>query len=308
MTKPPGLDLGDPRPAARAGLAALVVDGEEVADLRLERRRDALAQDLDRVGEGRARRRVQRVDLLGREARRACGTAAAARRAGSRRCRRCRSRPRTPGSAAGSSARPGAAGSASRQTSSVSAGSSASGPCSARRARAPAGRRRPAAGRPCPSGSGRGSGAPACASSAGSQAAPRVQRGGVGGRRPARAPKPRTTAVLAAACRPGAASWNRPVSIGLHDDRGRARGRQQELARAGGSPSTRWPTSACSSAGVPRTASGAGRLGRLDRPAGQRRVEGVGDDGQIGQFGHGRAIVARGSRVLDSPGPERQDS
>ena len=64
-----GLDLGDPGAAARARLAALVVDGEEVADLLLERRRDPLPQHLDRVGERRSRRRVQRVDLLGREGR-----------------------------------------------------------------------------------------------------------------------------------------------------------------------------------------------------------------------------------------------
>ena len=33
-------------------------------------------------------------------------------------------------------------------------------------------------------------------------------------------------------------------------------------------------------------------------------MEGVGDHGQIGQFGHGAAIVAVGRRVLDSPGPK----
>jgi hypothetical protein len=37
-------------------------------------------------------------------------------------------------------------------------------------------------------------------------------------------------------------------------------------------------------------------------------VQGLGDDRQIGEFGHGAAIVAAGDRVLDSPGPERQDS
>ena len=34
-------------------------------------------------------------------------------------------------------------------------------------------------------------------------------------------------------------------------------------------------------------------------------MEGIGDHGQIGQFGHGAAIVAVGRRVLDSPGPKR---
>jgi hypothetical protein len=37
-------------------------------------------------------------------------------------------------------------------------------------------------------------------------------------------------------------------------------------------------------------------------------VERIGDHGQIRQFGHGAAIVAVRSRVLDSPGPKRQDS
>ena len=66
---PPARTSGDPRSAARARLAALVVNGQEVADLALEGRRDALLQDLDRVGERRPRRHVQRVDLLGRQAR-----------------------------------------------------------------------------------------------------------------------------------------------------------------------------------------------------------------------------------------------
>ena len=47
-----GLDLGDPGPAARAGLAALVVDGEEVADLLLERGRHASLENLDRHSRG----------------------------------------------------------------------------------------------------------------------------------------------------------------------------------------------------------------------------------------------------------------
>jgi hypothetical protein len=37
-------------------------------------------------------------------------------------------------------------------------------------------------------------------------------------------------------------------------------------------------------------------------------MERVGDHAKIGQFGHGWAIVAVGGRVLDSPGPKRQDS
>ena len=51
-----------------------------------------------------------------------------------------------------------------------------------------------------------------------------------------------------------------------------------------------------------------GRLGQVDRSADQRRMQGIGDHGQIWQFRHGAAIVAARSRVLDSPGPKRQDS
>ena len=45
------------------------MDGEEVAHLRLECRWHALAQDVDRVAQRRSRRLVERVDLLGRQAR-----------------------------------------------------------------------------------------------------------------------------------------------------------------------------------------------------------------------------------------------
>ena len=45
------------------------MDGEEVADLSLERRRDALAQDVDRLGERRPRRAVAALDLFRRQAR-----------------------------------------------------------------------------------------------------------------------------------------------------------------------------------------------------------------------------------------------
>ena len=59
---------------------------------------------------------------------------------------------------------------------------------------------------------------------------------------------------------------------------------------------------------MPRTASGPERVAeRIGRP-GEGGVEGVGDHGQIGQFGHGRAIVAARKRVLDFPALKRQDS
>jgi hypothetical protein len=49
-------------------------------------------------------------------------------------------------------------------------------------------------------------------------------------------------------------------------------------------------------------------LGRLHAATDQRTVQRIGDHGQIGQFRHGSAIVVARNRVLDSPGPERQDS
>ena len=67
--EPTGADLGDPGAAARARLAALVVDGQEIADLALEGRGHPFAQDGDRIGQGGPRRRVQRVDFLGRQRR-----------------------------------------------------------------------------------------------------------------------------------------------------------------------------------------------------------------------------------------------
>ena len=206
VTNPPGLHLGDPRPAARAGLAALVVHGEEVADLLLERRRDALAQDRrSRRPASRASRDRASSISSGARRRPLPERQQARPRAGSRRCRRCRSRRRTPGSGAGSSARPGGAGCA--VTPDVEGQrriDRASGPARRRPARAWPARRRRAAGRPCPSGSGRGSGPRAWPSSPGIQAAPRVQAAASGRRavRPRaerRGPRP----SWSAACRRG---------------------------------------------------------------------------------------------------------
>ena len=91
------------------------------------------------------------------------------------------------------------------------------------RARGPADRRRRVEGRSCPSASGPGSGAPGVASGAGIQSAPRVHRAASRGGPFGRVPKPRTTAVLVGSLAPGAASWNRPVSIGLHTISSRSR-------------------------------------------------------------------------------------
>ena len=101
--------------------------------------------------------------------------------------------------------------------------------------RARAARRRPAAGRSCPSGSGRGSGPPARASSAGSHAAPRVQR-----RRVARAAPPAGRSrgrppSWSAACRRAPPAGSGRSASGWRRSR-RDRGRSAGTCRAAGSP------------------------------------------------------------------------
>jgi hypothetical protein len=53
-----------------------------------------------------------------------------------------------------------------------------------------------------------------------------------------------------------------------------------------------------------RPGSGDGR----DRTPDQGGVKCLGDDREVGQFRHGRPIVAARNRVLDSPGSGRQHS
>ena len=107
-----------------------------------------------------------------------------------------------------------------------------------------------------------------------------------------RGPKPSTTAVLAGSLSPGAASWNRPVSIGLHGDRVPLELDEQELA----APADR-PDALADEAGQlgRRAAHGerSGGVGRRDRSAGEGGMEGVGDHGQIRQFGHGARDCSR---------------
>ena len=156
----------------------------------------------------------------------------------------------------------------SRQTSRVSAGSSASGPCS--------GSPRPGTGRSTPAGTevdlahlGRVAIADLGVGVVGGQ--PGRAAGPCERRRPA-APSRGAEARARrrswpAACRPGAASWKRPVSIGLQAISSRSRSISRNLPRRR-IDSTRWPTSAASSAGVPRTASGPGASAdRTGRPA-----------------------------------------
>ena len=121
------------------------------------------------------------------------------------------------------------------------------------------------AGRSCPSGSGRGSGPPAARRRRAASRRRAVQRGRVG-RAASRADRTRARPrSWSAACRAGAASWKRPVSIGLTAIRSRSRSISRNLPRRR-IDRTRCPTSASSSAGVPRTASGPGASTDRDRP------------------------------------------
>ena len=192
-----------------------------------------------------------------------------------------------------------------------SAGSSASGP--ARPSPRPAASRPRAPGRPCPSASGRGSAARRRRRRRAASARPRVQAAASRGRsavaRPERAARRRSAASALA---PGAASPRRPVSIGLMTIRSRSKLEDQELAAPRRRSAGPGPSSAASSAGVPRTTSGCGDVGagRARRPA-ERGVERVGEDGA------GRAAQAsrrrRSSRSLRRmvrgrmPRPCRQD-
>ena len=305
--EPAGADLGDPGAAARARLSALVVDGQEVADL-------ASRTSAARVRAGRRSRRPASCASPSYSA----STSSAARR----RALAERQQPRgVEDLVAVGVADPGHERLVAQQVLELARMApdplppDVEGQRRDRRRRGPGpvrpgparpARRRPAAGRSCPSGSGRGSGPRPVRRRPAARRAPRVQRA-ASRRPPVRGPKPSTTAVLAGSLSPGAASWNRPVSIGLQAIASRSRSISRNLPRRR-IDRTRWPTRAASSAGVPRTASGPGALGGHDRPAGERGMEGIGDHGQIGQFGHGAAIVAVGRRVLDSPGPKRQDS
>src|SRR5450759_4493551 len=62
-----GFGLGDAVAASGAGLAAAVVDGQEVADLGLEGGWDAFSQRRDRISQSRARSLIQLVDFLERQ-------------------------------------------------------------------------------------------------------------------------------------------------------------------------------------------------------------------------------------------------
>ena len=89
---------------------------------------------------------------------------------------------------------------------------------------------------------------------------------------------------------PGAASWNRPVSIGLTTTRSRSRS-IRGTCRAGGS----LDTLADEAVELGRGAPDGERTGRLADSIGRPReggIEGLGDDGEVGKFGHGGAIVA----------------
>ena len=99
----------------------------------------------------------------------------------------------------------------------------------------------------------------------------------------------------------GAASWNRPVSIALIAIAVALELEEDELAPPANAaqllPDERRQLGRGAAHGQ-----GRGRLGAHDRPTGKRSMEGVRDDRQVGQLGHGRAIVAVRRPVLDSAG------
>ena len=82
------------------------------------------------------------------------------------------------------------------------------------------------------------------------------------------------------------------MSIGLTTTRSRSRSQVEELAHRARSRATRWPDERVE---LGRRAPDGERhqasARAVTRPAGEGGVEGVGDDVEVGQLGHGRAIV-----------------
>ncbi len=172
--------------------------------------------------------------------------------------------------------------------------------------RARRGPHRPAADRPCPSGWGRGSGPrpgrhqPAARRARVHAAASRGPLDPGAESQDERRPGRQRRSQAAASCR-------RPVSIGFTAMASRSRSISRNLPRRWIAV-TVWPTSAsCLGRGPAHGQRPRGR-DRGDATSGDRRMERLGDDGQIRRFGHDLPIVAAERRVLDSPGPKWQDS
>ncbi len=189
------------------------------------------------------------------------------------------------------------------------------GQCRRRRRRVPIrcrtsparfGRARPAAGRPCPSGSGRGTELPrfrrrtASRSRASSSAAGRFGGAVAGTEREHDRCLRRQLLAWTGQLEPAGEHRVDDHAIPVEVD-------EQELAPPAdvGDPLA----DECFELGrrPPHGKGSGGRHGR-DRTPDEGGVEGLGDNGQIGQFGHGRPIVAARNRVLDSPGSGRQHS
>ena len=120
---------------------------------------------------------------------------------------------------------------------------------------------------------------------------PRRPRGRVARTLGARPSNPSTTAVLPGCFSFGSASWKRPVSIGLTTMRVALEVQEQELAP----PADRGQALPDEGLQLGRRAADrerGDRGRRADRPAGEARMERLGDDRQVGQFGHSRPIVA----------------
>ena len=85
---------------------------------------------------------------------------------------------------------------------------------------------------------------------------------------------------------PGAASWNRPVSIGFTTMASRSRSISEELA-ALGDPGHDLPDERRELRRGAANRQGTGGLGPADRTAAERGIERFGDDGEVRKFGHG---------------------
>ena len=139
------------------------------------------------------------------------------------------------------------------------------------------------------------------ASSGSSQGAPRVQFADLAMGGSVARSEPQDERRLGRARRTGRRQLEPAGEHRVDDDRIAFEIEDQELARAGARARGRWPASASSSAGVPRTASGAGRLGVHDGRPPSAAWNASATTVRSGSSGTERDC-SRAPGVLDSPG------
>ena len=247
--------------------------------------RDEDAQPVDRIGQHRAHRGVEAFDVRHRSGCCACGTAPAAPPTGSRRCRRCRCRPRIAGCAAVASARRGAGGCAGGRRRASARGRRHRDPSRPIRGSRPWSRAR--RGRACRASRGRRSAGPSPSSSRRRRPV-RARTRSRGGREPEAAGEHRVGGqhTLAGA-----------VALERHE---------QELAAPAWQRRGSRPRRASSSSGVARTRIGVGAVASRTVAPGHPSPELLGHDREIGQLRHaGGSSLARmvcsPGRVADNP-------